>query len=83
VGMAPEDIPKAFEPFGQVDASNGRQQEGTGLGVPITEKLVELHGGRIHMRSRKGVGRTVTVLLPQNRTVGNTPSSENRVALIN
>jgi signal transduction histidine kinase len=83
IGMAPEDIPKAFEPFGQVGPSSPRQQEGTGLGLPITKMLVELHGGRISMRSSKGAGTTVTVLLPQSRIIGNISTCENRVASIN
>ena len=79
VGMAPEDIPKAFEPFGQVGASNPRQQEGTGLGLPITKMLVELHGGRLSMRSSKGAGTTVTVLLPQSRIVRNISTCETSI----
>jgi signal transduction histidine kinase len=64
IGMHPEDIPVALEPFRQVDASLARRFEGTGLGLPLAKALVELQGGRIEIESAFGVGTTVTVCLP-------------------
>jgi signal transduction histidine kinase len=67
VGIAPEDIPKVFEPFGQGRNAAGRQ--GTGLGVPLSKMLMELHGGTLAIESRVGVGTTVTLSLPLDRLV--------------
>lgn len=67
IGIAPGDIAKVLEPFGQVDDPRVRRQEGTGLGVPLSKRLVELHGGRFLFESEPGVGTTVTVALPESR----------------
>lgn len=66
-GMAPEDIPKALEPFGQVGDPLVKGEEGTGLGLPLTKALVELHGGTIEIASQLGLGTTVTVKMPASR----------------
>ncbi len=65
-GMAPADIPRALRPFIQVDTSLARRHGGTGLGLPLTRILVELHGGRLEIDSTLNVGTTVTVILPAN-----------------
>ena len=69
IGIAPEDIPKALSQFGQVDNALNRQHEGTGLGLPLTKSLVELHGGSLDLQSDVGVGTTVTVRFPADRIV--------------
>ncbi len=69
MGIAPEDIPKALTRFGQVDGDLNRQYEGTGLGLPLTKALVELHGGALDLQSEIGVGTTVTVRFPVARVV--------------
>jgi signal transduction histidine kinase len=66
IGMALEDIPKAMMQFGQVENSHSRKYEGTGLGLPLTKCLVELHGGTLELQSEKGRGTTATVLMPTN-----------------
>lgn len=70
VGMAQDDIPKALEPFSQlpVDAS-GFTEAGTGLGLPLTNALVRLHGGTVVIDSAVGRGTTVTVRFPYARVV--------------
>ena len=68
IGMAPEDIPRALQPFGQVDNGLARQHGGTGLGLPLAQRLVELHGGTLTIDSALGKGTTVTVVLPAERT---------------
>jgi signal transduction histidine kinase len=70
VGMAPEDIPKALEPFGQVGDPMISSEKGTGLGLPLTKALVELHGGTITLESELGRGTTATVMLPAERVLG-------------
>ena len=69
IGIAPEDILKALSHFGQVDSDLNRQYEGTGLGLPLTKALVELHGGCLDLQSQIGVGTTATVRFPAERIV--------------
>jgi two-component system cell cycle sensor histidine kinase PleC len=65
IGMRPEDIPIALEPFRQLDSSLSRRFEGTGLGLPLARTLTELHGGTLDIRSEPSRGTTVTVTLPR------------------
>jgi signal transduction histidine kinase len=74
IGMAPEDIPKAMTPFGQVDSKVRRRQEGTGLGLPLAKHLVELHGGTFAIDSTINVGTTVTFVLPPERILASRPA---------
>ena len=67
IGMALDDIPKALSRFGQIDSTLGRKYEGTGLGLPLTKSLAELHGGSLDLQSALGVGTTVTVRFPAGR----------------
>jgi signal transduction histidine kinase len=69
IGIAPGEIPKAMEPFGQIDSKISRKYEGTGLGLPLAKRLVELHGGTLTVESALGVGTTVTIVLPRERIV--------------
>jgi PAS domain S-box-containing protein len=67
IGMASDDIPRALQPFGQIDNSLARPHGGTGLGLPLAQRLVELHGGTMTIDSQLGEGTTVTVVLPPER----------------
>jgi GAF domain-containing protein len=64
VGIAPEDQAAIFEEFRQVGTDETRKQEGTGLGLTLAKKFVELHGGRIWVESELGRGSTFTFTLP-------------------
>jgi signal transduction histidine kinase len=64
IGIAKEHISKVLTPFGQVDSTLSRQYEGTGLGLPLTKSLVELHGGTLTLQSEPGRGTTVAVRIP-------------------
>jgi signal transduction histidine kinase len=64
IGIAPEDQAAIFEEFRQVGCEDARTQEGTGLGLTLAKKLVELHGGRIWVQSQVGQGSTFTFTLP-------------------
>ncbi|MEE9139263.1 MAG: PAS-domain containing protein [Alphaproteobacteria bacterium] len=69
IGIAPEDIERAMSAFGQVDSSLSRKYHGTGLGLPLTKALTELHGGILDLRSEVGAGTTVTITLPSERVM--------------
>ena len=64
VGIAPEDQAAIFEEFRQVGRDDTRKQEGTGLGLTLAKKFVELHGGRIWVESHVGQGSTFSFTLP-------------------
>ena len=64
IGIAPEDQATIFEEFRQVGREDARKQEGTGLGLTLAKKFVELHGGRIWVESHVGQGSTFTFTLP-------------------
>jgi len=69
IGMRPEEIPVALEPFRQVEGDLSRRYEGTGLGLPLAKQLIELHGGALRIESEPGKGTIVTVSLPPNRVL--------------
>ncbi len=71
IGMSEDEIETALSTFGQIDSGLNRKHEGTGLGLPLTKKLVELHGGKITVKSKKGEGTSVMVTLPKERVQGN------------
>jgi PAS domain S-box-containing protein len=69
IGMTDDEVVEVMQPFHQVDNSLSRQYEGTGLGLPLTQSLVDLHDGTMTIASELGVGTTVTVRLPATRVV--------------
>jgi signal transduction histidine kinase len=69
IGMEPDRIGYALEPFKQLDSRLERRFEGGGLGLPLANALIGLHGGRLSIESRPGAGTTVTGTFPPDRTV--------------
>ncbi|WP_207485592.1 PAS domain-containing sensor histidine kinase [Arenibaculum pallidiluteum] len=67
IGIAAEDLERVMVPFGQAAAGLDRPYEGTGLGLPLTRGLVELHGGRLRLDSTPGEGTTVRLVFPAAR----------------
>jgi signal transduction histidine kinase len=65
VGIAPEDQTRIFEDFRQTAGSAGRTEEGTGLGLSLAKRFVELHGGTLRVVSALGSGSTFVFVLPQ------------------
>jgi len=68
VGIAPEDLERIFEEFHQADGSSRRRYEGAGLGLAISKRFVEMHGGRIWVESEMGVGSTFYFSLPADES---------------
>ncbi|MGI9373044.1 MAG: sensor histidine kinase [Hyphomicrobiales bacterium] len=64
VGMSEEQLRTAMQPFGQVNSSESAKNEGTGLGIPISKSIIELHGGTFDVKSASDKGTVVTFLLP-------------------
>jgi signal transduction histidine kinase len=69
VGIRREDIPKALQPFVQIKGARNQIHPGTGLGLPLSVALIELHGGTLHLESTPGVGTTVSITLPTRRVL--------------
>ncbi len=67
IGMTQEEIAVALQSFGQIDSGLDRKYEGTGLGLPLTKKLVDLHKGTLYIESETGFGTTVHVIIPSHR----------------
>ena len=67
IGIAPEDQQAVFEEFRQVGRSYTNKQEGTGLGLALTKRFVELHGGKMSLESEPGKGSTFTFTIPAKR----------------
>ena len=64
IGIKPEDMGNLFKAFSQVESTNNRQFEGTGLGLILSKRMVELHRGRVWMKSEPGKGCEVFFVLP-------------------
>ncbi|MBC7102756.1 MAG: PAS domain S-box protein [Parvibaculum sp.] len=64
IGIPEDKLTEVMEPFGQVDDTNARQHGGTGLGLPITKSLIEMHGGSFALESTVGEGTTARMTLP-------------------
>ncbi len=64
IGIAADDMDKVFEAFRQIDSSVARRAEGTGLGMPISYRLVSLHGGELWVESQVGQGSAFSFTIP-------------------
>ncbi|MGE4314304.1 MAG: PAS domain-containing sensor histidine kinase [Pseudobdellovibrionaceae bacterium] len=70
IGIPKEKIREALEPFGQItDSQHAKEQQGTGLGLPLAKAMIELHGGTLSLESDLGKGTKVTVTLPERRLI--------------
>ena len=69
IGIAADEIERAMAPFSQVETGLARRYDGTGLGLPLSKALAELHGGSLTLESEPGIGTTVTVRLPRDRVL--------------
>ena len=69
IGMPQGDIAHVLKPFGQAESGMRRHHQGTGLGLPLSKSLIELHGGSLDLQSELGEGTTVTIHLPAERVI--------------
>jgi signal transduction histidine kinase len=69
IGIPEEDLDRVMKPFEQVDSSLSRQHQGTGLGLPLVKAIMEMHGGRMRLKSTLGAGTAVTVVFPPERAI--------------
>lgn len=69
IGLTEQEIEKALSPFGQIDNELSRSGSGTGLGLTLVDSLVKLHAGKLEMISQKGVGTSVTIVMPVERVM--------------
>jgi signal transduction histidine kinase len=69
IGISEHDLKEVILPFKQVDSSLARKFEGTGLGLPLTHRLVEMHDGQLEIESTLGAGTTVQLIFPAERVV--------------
>ncbi|TYQ28456.1 CBS domain-containing protein [Pseudanabaena sp. UWO311] len=76
IGIAPEDLQRLFQPFVQLDSALNRQYEGTGLGLALVKKIVELHGGQVIAEGQIGMGSCFTVVLPYKMFGSSAPSTD-------
>ena len=76
IGMKAEDLPKLFREFEQIDGSYTRRYQGTGLGLALCRRFVEMHGGRIWAESQFGKGSIFTFTIPRERRPAAVPPVE-------
>ncbi len=79
IGIAPENLRKLFKPFIQIDSALNRQFSGTGLGLSLVKRMVELHGGKVGVTSEVGAGSCFTINLPYQDLVIQSPESVREV----
>ena len=82
IGIKREDMPKLFQEFSQVDSSASRRAQGTGLGLALCKKFVEMHGGTIGADSVFGKGAAFWFLLPAEGPVRRTHRSRARLSIL-
>ncbi len=80
IGMSSIEIEKALSVFGQIDNALDRSGAGIGLGLPLAQAIMGVHGGRLEIISEKSIGTTVTIIFPHNRVLkADNENTDNKV----
>ncbi len=82
VGISPEDLEKVRMPFVQATGVFNREHEGTGLGLPLVDQIMQLHGGGFELHSELGAGTTASVWFPKERVLEQGGRQSSHVALV-
>ena len=69
IGMDEEEVERAFEPFTQLASDENKRRKGTGLGLPLSRRIMELHDGTLHLTSRPGQGTDAVATFPRARVL--------------
>ena len=83
IGIAPENIKKLFQPFIQIDSALNREYQGTGLGLALVKRIVELHDGEVSLTSKMGLGSCFMIELPCPVVVSSSPDRESQTEMSN
>jgi signal transduction histidine kinase len=79
IGIPKDQINIALSRFGQIENSSRRQHDGTGIGLPLSKAMIELHGGLLEIESEEGKGTSITVTLPLAQPIQNTNAGASAV----
>jgi signal transduction histidine kinase len=82
IGIEQQNIDKVFAPFVQIESSLSRNYEGTGLGLPLSKNIMELHEGSLTLRSQIGKGTTIIATFPKERLLPNLQDDETPVVSV-
>ena len=81
IGISADDLPKVREPFVQVASAFSREHEGTGLGLPLVDRIMTMHGGTLKIESEAGKGTTAKVSFPSSRVMPRSAPERPRAGL--
>jgi PAS domain S-box-containing protein len=82
IGISPPDLAKVREPFVQVASAFSREHEGTGLGLPLVDQIMKLHGGSLEINSEIGLGTSATIRFPAERVKTAPRSPESSIEFV-
>jgi PAS domain S-box-containing protein len=82
IGISAQDLPKVREPFVQVASAFSREHEGTGLGLPLVDQILRLHGGSLEIESELGLGTAAAIRFPADRVIAPPASRNSSIAFV-
>ncbi|MDJ0607884.1 MAG: ATP-binding protein [Kiloniellales bacterium] len=82
IGISATDLKKVREPFVQVASAFNREHEGTGLGLPLVDQIMQLHGGCLELQSELGLGTTATIWFPADRVIDRRAHQSSHIELL-